>query len=296
MRVAREHLAVNSRRGPLLRARRAHRRGGGNFAVVEAYDPQRRRWGSVPSLAKAAGGGIAAATVRGRIVVVGGEETAGTIAEVEQTEARGQPLARAARPPDATPRARRRRPPRPDLRPRGRRPARARVHEHRRGAHARRADRPIDSVRDNVQPYDGTRHRRGRPARQGAARGRRTVAARPGGAAGVSAPMLSQVERGSEPDAAGRRAHRRRAAAQASQLLRLDEQDTVTIVRPGERRAGGASGPPLRDADAAAARPARRGLPPHAGARRRDRRPRRPADARARRPRDHGRRGRRAPC
>src|SRR3954451_7249905 len=60
---------------------------------------------------------------------------------------------------------------------------------------------------------------------------------------GVSAPMLSQVERGETRPTltiAGRIAaglDRRR-----SQLLRLDEGGTVTVVRPGERRSGGADG------------------------------------------------------
>ena len=53
------------------------------------------------------------------------------------------------------------------------------------------------------------------------------------------------------------------------QLLRLDEDGTVTVVRREERRRGGARRPPLRDPHAAAARPARRGLAPHARARRR---------------------------
>jgi transcriptional regulator with XRE-family HTH domain len=60
---------------------------------------------------------------------------------------------------------------------------------------------------------------------------------------GVSAPMLSQVERGETSPtlqvaariAAGLR-------LRLSQLLRLDEQGTVSIVRPDERRAGGAGG------------------------------------------------------
>jgi XRE family transcriptional regulator, regulator of sulfur utilization len=60
---------------------------------------------------------------------------------------------------------------------------------------------------------------------------------------GVSAPMLSQVERG-ETSPTLQVAARIAAGLQLrlSQLLRLDEQDTVTIVRPGERRAGGAGG------------------------------------------------------
>ena len=60
---------------------------------------------------------------------------------------------------------------------------------------------------------------------------------------GVSAPMLSQVERG-ETSPTLQVAARIASGLQLklSQLLRLDEQDTVTIVRPDERRAGGAGG------------------------------------------------------
>ena len=81
MSLAREHLAgaVAAGRFYALAGRAS---GQGNFTAVEAYDPRRRRWEPVPDMAKARGG-IAAATVRGRIVVVGGEESAGTIAEVE---------------------------------------------------------------------------------------------------------------------------------------------------------------------------------------------------------------------
>jgi transcriptional regulator with XRE-family HTH domain len=60
---------------------------------------------------------------------------------------------------------------------------------------------------------------------------------------GVSAPMLSQVERG-ETSPTLQVASRIASGLQLrlSQLLRLDEQGTVTIVHPGERRAGGAGG------------------------------------------------------
>src|SRR5215204_3878340 len=60
---------------------------------------------------------------------------------------------------------------------------------------------------------------------------------------GVSAPMLSQVERG-ETSPTLQVAGRIAAGLQLrlSQLLRLDEQGTVSIVRPQERRAGGAGG------------------------------------------------------
>jgi transcriptional regulator with XRE-family HTH domain len=59
---------------------------------------------------------------------------------------------------------------------------------------------------------------------------------------GVSAPMLSQVERG---ETSPTLAIASRIAAglelRLSQLLRLDEAGSVTVVRAGERRRGGAS-------------------------------------------------------
>jgi transcriptional regulator with XRE-family HTH domain len=60
---------------------------------------------------------------------------------------------------------------------------------------------------------------------------------------GVSAPMLSQVERG-ETSPTLQVAARIASGLQLrlSQLLRLDEDGAVTIVRPGERRAGGVGG------------------------------------------------------
>ena len=74
MRIAREHLAATVHGGALyvLAGRAAGR---GNFAVVERYVPARRRWERVPAMRKPRGG-IAAATVSGRVVVVGGEEDA----------------------------------------------------------------------------------------------------------------------------------------------------------------------------------------------------------------------------
>jgi len=60
---------------------------------------------------------------------------------------------------------------------------------------------------------------------------------------GVSAPMLSQVERGETSPTlqiAGRIAHG--LELRLSQLLRLDEGGTVSIVRAGERRRGGEPG------------------------------------------------------
>src|SRR3954466_16144151 len=57
---------------------------------------------------------------------------------------------------------------------------------------------------------------------------------------GVSAPMLSQVERG-ETSPTLQVASRIAAGLELrlSQLLRLDEAGTVTVVRAGERRKGG---------------------------------------------------------
>ncbi len=73
---------------------------------------------------------------------------------------------------------------------------------------------------------------------------------------GVSAPMLSQVERGETSptlQVATRIAHG--LELRLSQLLRLDEQSSVTIVRSDERRVGPstASRSPLRGADPAVA-------------------------------------------
>src|ERR687890_637775 len=65
---------------------------------------------------------------------------------------------------------------------------------------------------------------------------------------GVSAPMLSQVERG-ETSPTLHVANRIAAGLELrlSQLLRLDEGGSVTIVRADERRRGGSasSGPPV---------------------------------------------------
>jgi transcriptional regulator with XRE-family HTH domain len=59
---------------------------------------------------------------------------------------------------------------------------------------------------------------------------------------GVSAPMLSQVERG-ETSPTLQTASRIAAGLELrlSQLLRLDESGTVTIVRAGDRRSGGSA-------------------------------------------------------
>jgi transcriptional regulator with XRE-family HTH domain len=60
---------------------------------------------------------------------------------------------------------------------------------------------------------------------------------------GVSAPMLSQVERG-ETSPTLHTAHRiaHGLELRLSQLLRLDEEGAVSIVRVGERRSGGGQG------------------------------------------------------
>jgi transcriptional regulator with XRE-family HTH domain len=60
---------------------------------------------------------------------------------------------------------------------------------------------------------------------------------------GVSAPMLSQVERG-ETSPTLHTAHRiaHGLELRLSQLLRLDEEGAVSIVRAGERRSGGGAG------------------------------------------------------
>src|SRR6202012_2698604 len=61
---------------------------------------------------------------------------------------------------------------------------------------------------------------------------------------GVSAPMLSQVERGeTSPTLQVANRIARGLELRLSQLLRLDEEGAVSIVRAGERR-GGAAGPP----------------------------------------------------
>ncbi len=92
---------------------------------------------------------------------------------------------------------------------------------------------------------------------------------------GVSAPMLSQVERGETSPTLSVAA---RIAAgldlRLSQLLRLDEDGAVTVVRAGRARAGRqrAPRPPLRGAD-------RRRGPVSASSSRATRSPRRPPPA-----------------
>ena len=80
--------------------------------------------------------------------------------------------------------------------------------------------------------------------------------------------MLSQVERGeTSPTLAVAAKIAAGLELTLSQLLRLDEGEHVAVSRAGERRALRARRAPLRGADAAAARPARRRLAAHAGAR-----------------------------
>jgi len=60
---------------------------------------------------------------------------------------------------------------------------------------------------------------------------------------GVSAPMLSQVERGeTSPTLTVATRIASGLELRLSQLLRLDESGTVTVVGPGDRRGGGADG------------------------------------------------------
>jgi N-acetylneuraminic acid mutarotase len=82
MNTAREHLTGVATGGffYVLAGRAA---GVGNFKVAERYDPRNRSWQRLPDMKKPRGG-IAAAVVGKLIVVFGGEEAAGTIAEVEQ--------------------------------------------------------------------------------------------------------------------------------------------------------------------------------------------------------------------
>jgi N-acetylneuraminic acid mutarotase len=81
MPAAREHLAGAVARGRFY-AFAGRVNGLNNLAVAESFDPRTRRWRSEPDMRKPRSG-IGAATTRGRIVVAGGEETAGTIRELE---------------------------------------------------------------------------------------------------------------------------------------------------------------------------------------------------------------------
>jgi Kelch motif protein len=86
MHVAREHLAGAVAGGAfyVLAGRAA---GLGNFKVAERYLPRKRRWERLPDMRKPRGG-IGAARAGERLVVVGGEEQSGTIAEVEAYDPR----------------------------------------------------------------------------------------------------------------------------------------------------------------------------------------------------------------
>ena len=63
--------------------------GRGNFKVAERYLPGTGRWERLPDMEKPRGG-IGAATVGGKVVVVGGEEQSGTIREVESYDPAGR--------------------------------------------------------------------------------------------------------------------------------------------------------------------------------------------------------------
>ena len=92
--LAREHLAVAAK-GDRVYAVAGRAGGLGNFTAVESLDPASdRAWRTEPDLADSRGG-IAAATVDGRLCVAGGEEAAGTIASVECLD--GDDWTRAAR-------------------------------------------------------------------------------------------------------------------------------------------------------------------------------------------------------
>ncbi len=94
--------------------------------------------------------------------------------------------------------------------------------------------RTLSSAPDPLDPVRiGTRVR---ALREASALSLRDLAAR----SGVSAPMLSQVERGeTSPTLAVAGKIAAGLELRLSQLLRLDEEGTVTIVRAAERRHGG---------------------------------------------------------
>ena len=152
-----------------------------------------------------------------------------------------------------------------------------------------------DNVRSSWRPTPPrVSDRRPRP---GAARGDGPLAARPRRAQRrVSAPMLSQVERGETSptlQVAARIAARPRAAAVPAAAPRRGRRGHDRARRRAPRAAARAPRPPLRGAHARrcpASAPSSRATCSPPGAR--DRRPRRPADARARQPRDGARRGR----
>ena len=76
--------------------------GPGNYRTAERYDPRRRRWRLLPPMRKARGGVASAGVSGGRVVVFGGEEAQGTIAEVEIYEPKARRWRRLA--PMRTPR------------------------------------------------------------------------------------------------------------------------------------------------------------------------------------------------
>ena len=89
---------------------------------------------------------------------------------------------------------------------------------------------------------------------------------------GVSAPMLSQVERGeTSPTLSIAERIAGGLDLTLSQLLRLDERGHVVVTRAAQRRVRDRRRPSNRGADAAAAGPARRRLAARARARRLDR-------------------------
>src|ERR671916_176805 len=100
---------------------------------------------------------------------------------------------------------------------------------------------------------------------------------------GVSAPMLSQVERGeTSPTLAVAERIATGLELSLSQLLRLDETDGVSVVRAAERRRGGGRGARRGGAGAARVR-VRRSEPRARGRRHRDLRCRPAAPLRERR-------------
>ncbi len=107
---------------------------------------------------------------------------------------------------------------------------------------------------------------------------------------GVSAPMLSQVERGDTSPTltvAGRSPQA--SSLTLSQLLRLDEAEHVVVVPKGSGRTREREGHRTEELTPALPGAARGRLAPHARSRRRNRRPQGPADARGRRSRDRAR-------
>ena len=64
--------------------------GPGNYRTAERYDPRRRRWELLPPMRKARGGIASARLSGGRVVVFGGEESGGTIGEVELFDPRSR--------------------------------------------------------------------------------------------------------------------------------------------------------------------------------------------------------------